>query len=142
MVVGPPHVSTYVLLFVAAFGAATVLPLASEVPFALVVRQTGDRMWPILVATAGNFLGACTTYLLARMAVGRLVRPDGGRWGHAAAAIRRFGAPALLLSWVPVLGDALVAVAGASGVPFGRFSFYTALGKAARYGALAWVVSR
>lgn len=135
-------VSAYLLLFMAAFGAATVLPLPSEVPFAYVVRQSGDRGWPVVVATAGNYLGACTTYVLARLAVGRLMRAETGRWARAAGTFRRFGAPALLLSWVPVLGDALVAVAGASRIPFVRFSLYTAAGKAARYWAIAWAITR
>lgn len=130
----------YVLLFMAAFGAATVLPLPSEVPFAYVVLESGDRLWPVVVATSGNYLGACTTYVLARLAMARFVPARTGRWDRAAAAIRRFGAPALLCSWVPVLGDALVAVAGAARIPFGRFSVYTAVGKAARYAALAWAI--
>ena len=129
---------TYLLLFWAAFGAATILPIASEVPFAYVVIETGERFWPIAVATAGNYLGACTTYALARIAARRLLPPDSARASHAAAVIRRFGGPALLLTWVPVIGDALVGVAGAARMPFGWFSLWTAVGKAARYAALAW----
>ena len=132
----------YLTLFLTAFGAATILPLPSEGPFAYVVLQTGERVWPVTVATAGNFLGACTTYALSRFAVTRLRRPGAGRWLHAAAAIRRFGAPALLLSWVPVIGDAIVAVAGASRVPFAAFSLFTIVGKAGRYAVLAWVLTR
>lgn len=132
----------YAVLFVSALGAATILPLASEVPLAFVVRDTGQLFWPIVVATCGNYLGACTTYALARMAVRRFEPADGRRWSRAASAIRRFGAPALLLSWVPIIGDALVAVAGASRMPFAAFSIWTVLGKAARYVVVAWAVSR
>ena len=131
-------VDACLILFAAAFGAATVLPLPSEVPFAYVVLQSGDFTWPVAVATCGNYLGACTTYGLARFAVKRFVPEDGARWAYASAVIRRFGAPVLLLSWVPVVGDACVAVAGAVGMPFGRFSLYTAVGKATRYAVLAW----
>ena len=132
----------YIVLFVSAFAAATILPLASEVPLAFVVRDTGQLFWPVLIASCGNYLGACTTYALARMAVRRFVPADGGRWMRASAAISRFGAPALLLSWAPIIGDALVGVAGAARMPFARFSFWTALGKAARYVIVAWAVSR
>jgi membrane protein YqaA with SNARE-associated domain len=45
------------------------------------------------------------------------------------------------LSWVPLVGDALVALAGAAHVPFISFSLWTIIGKAARYAAVAWVVS-
>lgn len=132
----------YLLLFLSAFLASTILPLPSEVPLALVVRETGDPVWPALVATCGNYLGACTTYLLARLAVRRFVPSGSARWQRAAGAISRFGAPALLFSWLPAIGDVLVAVAGAVRMPFFRFSIWTALGKAARYAVVAWIALR
>ena len=135
----PPH--EYLVLFLASFGAATILPLASEVPLAYLVRETGRPLWPVVVATCGNYLGACTTYGLARMAVRRFGPDDSPRWIRAAAMNRRFGAPALLLSWVPVIGDALVAAAGAARMPVGRFSIWTVLGKGARYALIAWAVA-
>ncbi len=63
------------------------------------------------------------------------------RFDDAARLLRRFGQPALLLSWVPVIGDVMVALAGAMRVPFTRFSLWVALGKAARYVAVAWAAS-
>lgn len=54
--------------------------------------------------------------------------------------IRRYGAPALLLSWVPLVGDAIVAAAGAARLPFGSFSLWTIAGKATRYAVLALIV--
>jgi membrane protein YqaA with SNARE-associated domain len=124
-------------LFLSAFAAATLLPLASEVPLALVVRRTGNMMWPVLVSTIGNYLGACTTYLLARAAVQRWRPPDAT--SRAFAIARRFGPPALLLSWLPIVGDGLVALAGAARVGFSVFSFWILLGKASRYAVVAWL---
>jgi membrane protein YqaA with SNARE-associated domain len=132
----------YAVLFLSAFGAATILPFASEIPLALVVRDTGRLFWPVAVASCGNYLGACTTYALARLAVQRLAPSGDRRWLRASAAVNRFGAPALLLSWAPIIGDALVGVAGATQMPFARFSFWTALGKIARYAVVAWAASR
>ena len=131
----------YAGLFAWSFLAATVLPLGSEVALAALVRAEG-RVWaPVLVATAGNYLGACTTYWLGRRAAGAL---GGGREtfreGRAARLLARYGGPALLLSWVPVLGDALVAAAGAVGAPFFGFSVWVVLGKGLRYAAVAWAV--
>jgi membrane protein YqaA with SNARE-associated domain len=128
----------YAGLFIAAFLAATVLPVASELPLALVVRSSGAVVWPVVVATAGNYLGACTTYALARAAVRRFAPTAEFRSPLAIATVRRYGAPALLLSWVPFLGDAIVAVAGAASMPFLPFSIWTAVGKAVRYGVVAW----
>ena len=61
--------------------------------------------------------------------------------GHrrAVALIERFGQPALLLSWVPIIGDAIVAVAGGIGIPFLPFSIWVVAGKLARYAAVAWI---
>ena len=128
-------------LFVAAFLAATILPLASEAPLALVVSRHGDLLAPVAVATLGNYLGACTTYGLARVAARRLIPASTARSSRAVAWFQRYGPPALLLSWVPVVGDALVALAGAARVPFGVFSLWTASGKAARYLVVGWIAS-
>jgi membrane protein YqaA with SNARE-associated domain len=129
-------------LFVAAFLAATVLPLPSEVPLGLLVRSERHILWPVLVATAGNYLGACTTYWLARGVIGRRASTPDGPGGRALSLFRRYGAPALLLSWVPIAGDGLVAVAGAARLPFAAFSAWTIAGKGARYVVVAWLALR
>lgn len=126
-------------LLLSSFLAATVLPLASEVPLAVVVRRHGDLFLPIVVATIGNFLGACTTYGLARAAAATLAPQSPEHPPRAFVLFERYGAPALLLSWVPLIGDAIVALAGASRVPFAVFSLWTVIGKAARYAAVAWI---
>ena len=123
-------------LLASSFLAATVLPLASEVPLAVVVRRHGDFLLPVAVATVGNFLGACTTYGLARAAAAKLA-PE--RLPRALTLFERYGPPSLVLSWVPLVGDAIVAIAGASRVPLLAFSFWTLIGKAARYAAVAWI---
>ena len=130
------------ILFLWSFAAATILPLSSEVPLAVAIRQATDWRLAVLIATAGNYLGACTTFLLARAAAKRFIPDTRSRARHAATLLRRFGAPALLLSWVPLIGDVLVALAGAAGIPFARFSSWTLAGKAARYLAVAWLASR
>lgn len=53
-----------------------------------------------------------------------------------------FAAPVLVLSWVPILGDAMVAAAGAVRMLFLAFSLWCLLGKAARYVAVAWLALR
>ena len=124
-------------LLVSSFLAATVLPLASEIPLAVVVRRHGDFLLPVAVATLGNFAGACTTYALARAAAAKLA-PRSATAPRALMLFERYGAPSLVLSWVPILGDAIVAFAGASRVPLGPFSLWTILGKGLRYAAVAW----
>lgn len=126
-------------LLASSFLAATILPLASEVPLAVVVRRHGDLFLPVFIATLGNFLGACTTYGLARAAAAKLAPAPPEESPRALRLFERYGAPALVLSWVPLVGDAIVALAGAARVPFGTFSVWTIAGKALRYAAVAWV---
>lgn len=133
--------TAYVGLFVWSFLAATLLPVGSELALITLVRSEQQTIVPVLVATVGNYLGACTTYRIARRAAQALGKNRQGELTEptrAARLLRRFGKPALLLSWVPLVGDALVALAGVMRLPFIGFSLWTIVGKAARYAAVAW----
>ena len=127
--------------FVWSFLAATILPLGSEPALATIVHRRDTVALPVTVATVGNYLGACTTYLLA-MTVSNAVKNERAlrRMKRAAALVRKYGAPALLLSWVPLLGDAIVAAAGAARMHFLPFSLWTIAAKATRYAVLALVL--
>ncbi len=134
-------VLSLLVLFAWSFAAATVLPLSSELPLAVVVRNSGGWIVPVLVATAGNTLGACTTYWLARAAVAA-VPPRGERTRRASALLAKYGAPSLLLSWVPVIGDVVVLLAGGARMPVWRFIGWTTVGKLARYVVVALAADR
>ena len=126
---------SYGALFFWSFLAATVLPLSSEPPLVFLVRSEEVVALPVLVGTAGNAIGACTTYWVARRATRALREPHKVSRGRdrAARLFRRYGQPVLLLSWVPILGDGLVALAGATRLRFGVFCFWMTLGKGVRY---------
>lgn len=136
----------YAALFAWSFLAATVLPLSSEAALAALVHVQQQIALPVLIATAGNYLGACTTYWIAARAARSLSQP-GTVWvqrkshDRAAQLLRRYGPPILLLSWIPILGDALVALAGALNLPFKPFSLWVILGKSARYLVIAWIAA-
>ena len=132
---------TLLILFAWAFAAATILPLSSEVALAVEVMRRGDWQVPVLVATIGNVLGAATTYALARFAVTRAPAPS-PPVARASSLLARYGAPVLLLSWVPVIGDVIVALAGAARMSPLPFAFWTTVGKAARYVAVALAVTQ
>jgi membrane protein YqaA with SNARE-associated domain len=133
----------YAGLFLWSFLSATVLPLSSEAPLALLVSAEKQILLPVVVATVGNYLGASTTYWLGRRAAKTFGKNEDGKGerSRAAGLLRKFGQPALLLSWVPIVGDALVALAGATGMRFGIFSFWVTLGKGLRYFAVAWAAA-
>ena len=136
--------TAYLTLFAWSFAAATVLPLASEPMLIAMVRTGGEMAAPVFTATAGNYLGACTTYYLARVAARRLESVKVATASHMRAVrlVERMGRPALLLSWVPVIGDAIVLVAGGIGIRFASFSTWVLAGKLARYSLVAWFAAR
>ncbi len=90
------------------------------------------------MATLGNYLGACTTYVIGRGVRRRLEAARRPAQERAARLVATYGAPALLLSWVPVIGDAIVLAAGIAGTRFASFSLWAIAGKLARYVAVAY----
>ncbi|MGD8350830.1 MAG: DedA family protein, partial [Gammaproteobacteria bacterium] len=55
---------SYLLLFGSSFLAATLLPFYSEVLLYALLREGGDPVMLVLVATLGNTLGAVVNWLL------------------------------------------------------------------------------
>lgn len=135
-------------VFVVAFVSATLLPMGSEPAVFGLVKLNPDLFWPaILVATVGNTLGGAVTWWMgfgAEQAYVRLVRKERDTvHSRALRWLERFGPKACLLSWLPVVGDPLCAVAGWLRLPFWPCLAYMAVGKFARYvvmtSALLWV---
>jgi membrane protein YqaA with SNARE-associated domain len=120
-------------LFTSSFLAATLLPGGSEAVLYAVVRFHPQSAWAALaVATVGNTLGGMTSYLL-----GRLIPQTQPLRGLA--TLRRHGAPLLLLSWVPILGDPLCVAAGWLRLNAALSALFMALGKLARYCVILFV---
>jgi membrane protein YqaA with SNARE-associated domain len=136
----------YPALFSLSFLASTLLPLGSEWLVVAMLLGKFDPVGVVCVATAGNCLGACTTYGVGlwggRPAARRLLRMGEDEVARAEGRFTRYGSWSLLFSWLPVAGDGLCLVAGALRTPFPLFSLLTFAGKAARYAAIAWVTLR
>jgi membrane protein YqaA with SNARE-associated domain len=156
-------------VFVVAFISATLLPLGSEPAVFGLVKLNPSLFWPaIIVATIGNTLGGMVSWWMGRGAAGvlnsvanrgagataqmpldtqhtRRAAPDEPQTAaqmRATGWLRRFGPKACLLSWLPVVGDPLCAVAGWLRLPFWPCVFYMGIGKFIRYvtmtSALLW----
>ncbi len=133
-------------LFLAAFLAATILPFSSEL--LLVAMAAGD--WStsslLLVASVGNTLGGLTNYALGRWIpeerTFRLLRiePDKARRWHA--FVRKRGAWAALLCWLPVVGDPLAIALGLFRAPFLPSTILMFLGKCARYSVVLALIRK
>lgn len=135
-------------VFLVSLVSATLLPMAS-VPFVYGVIQANPALfWPaLLVATAGNTAGGAITYAMgwgAERAYEKLAHrpPRPASEQRALAWLQRWGPPACLLSWLPIVGDPLCGVAGWLRLPFWPCVGYMALGKFLRYlvytGGLVW----
>ncbi|ORM67288.1 YqaA family protein [Pantoea rwandensis] len=126
---------TYGSLFGSSFLSATLLPGSSEaVLVALLIAQKGSVYGLLLAASVGNTLGGLTNILL-----GRLMPPKGqGRWHDTAMTwLHRLGPAALLLSWLPVVGDLLCVLAGWLRFAWLPSVLYLAMGKTLRYIVIA-----
>ena len=122
-------------VFVVSFISATLLPLGSEPAVFGLVTLNPHLFWPaILVATAGNALGGALTW-----AMGLASHQVVDRFQHSRHHLKaldwlaRIGPKACLLSWLPVIGDPLCAVAGWLKLPFWPCLVYMTIGKFARY---------
>ncbi|MBQ0742543.1 MAG: DedA family protein [Pseudomonas sp.] len=136
------ELSGYFGLFVAAFGAATLLPMQSEAVLVGLLLTDRYAAWALLtVATTGNVLGSALNWLLGRSIERyrqkRWFPVSEGKLEQAQRAYHRFGRWSLLLSWVPIIGDPLTVVAGVMREPFWSFLLIVTLAKAARYLLLA-----
>jgi len=136
--------SAYVGLFLAAFGAATLLPLQSEAVMVGLLLLRDHPLWALVtVASVGNVLGSVVNWLLGRaLARGRARTwlPVGAqRLAAARRGYHRYGRWSLLLSWMPVIGDPLTLVAGVLGEPLWRFVLIVSLAKLGRYVVIAAV---
>jgi membrane protein YqaA with SNARE-associated domain len=122
-------------LFVASFISATLLPMGSEPILYGVLRLNPDIFWPaILVATAGNTLGGALDWWMGYGA--HEVVDHYKRSSHHTRVIvwlKRLGPKACLLSWLPLVGDPLCAVAGWLRLPFWPCLGYMLVGKFLRY---------
>jgi membrane protein YqaA with SNARE-associated domain len=120
------------------FVSATLLPGTSELVLVAVLQQHPESWWEAIgIATFANTLGAMTSYLIGRLVPNRVS-------ARGVERVRRYGYPALLFAWVPIVGDALPLAAGWLRFKPWASALVIALGKFARYlvvaGAWSWLL--
>ncbi|NND45627.1 MAG: DedA family protein [Xanthomonadales bacterium] len=130
-------------LFGSAFLAATILPFYSELVLFALLREGGNPVLLVVVATLGNTLGAVVNWWLGRY----LLHFQDRRWfyfsreqvARAQHWFQRYGFWTLLMAWAPVGGDALTLVAGIMRVRLGLFLVLVGSGKALRYVSVVYL---
>ena len=156
--------ASLVSLFIGSFLAATLLPGGSEAVLFGVLKTYPETLWlALIIATVGNTLGGMVTFGMGWLLpqtqqlkhVEKVRLRDGaaeptGAGGAAShplpqsagfasnvSRVRKYGTPALLLAWAPLLGDALCLAAGWLRLNWWQAALFMAIGKFARY----WVIA-
>ena len=129
---------TLCLLFISAFGAATLLPLQSEaVLLGTFVQGKYAALTLIAIASLGNILGSCVNWWLGL----KIERYKNKTWFpvseakmlHAQGIYQKYGYWSLLLSWTPIIGDPITLIAGLLKENFWRFLLLVSVAKTGRY---------
>ena len=139
--------AAYAGLFASAFVAATLLPAQSEaVLSALLLDGRLPIVTLLLVASAGNVLGAVVNWLIGRSVerlrdrawfpVKRATLEKAQQW------YQRYGKWSLLASWMPLVGDPLTVAAGVMREPLPVFLLLVTIAKVGRYIVLAALLLR
>jgi membrane protein YqaA with SNARE-associated domain len=129
-------------LFVVAFVSATLLPLGSEPALFGLLKLNPELFWPaVLVATAGNTLGGMVDWWL-----GYGAHEAVDKWRHSRTHVKaidwlgKLGPKACVLSFLPIVGDPLCAVAGWLRLPFWPCAAWMLVGKFLRYVVMTLVL--
>jgi len=124
-------------LFLSSFLAATLLPGGSEAVFLGVLALHPEWRWSALfLATLGNTLGGLVSYGMSLYLPESALKKLNPRYLSLA---RRWGAPVLVLAWLPLAGDLFCVAAGWLRLPWLPCTLWMGAGKLARYAALAGV---
>ena len=135
-------ITLYFSLFFTSFLASTIFPLGSEGLVVYLITQGHNIGIVVVIASIGNYLGACTTYLLGWVGrekyLEKYLRMKQSELERGEQIFEKYGAPILLFTWVPLVGDALAAIGGIFKLNFVVFSIYVFIGKFIRYLAIAY----
>lgn len=134
----------YLGFFIAAFLAATILPLSSELVLTALLLNGLSPTYLVIIATIGNVLGSLTNYGLgywaSKTVIQRWLRMSESEFVRAEERFKKYGIAALLFAWVPIIGDPLTVMAGILRIRLLWFLVLVTTGKFLRYYILATII--
>ena len=131
-------------LFISAFISSTIAPGGSE---AVLAYMAAEAKYPLIelvtVATIGNTLGALTTWGLGVLAAIKYPVDNllSKKRQKEINLVRKWGAIALLFSWLPVIGDGFCFAGGWLKLPLFLSGIAILVGKMLRYLFIALIFS-
>jgi membrane protein YqaA with SNARE-associated domain len=138
-------------LFAGSLLASTIVPGGVEVLLYYLFHSGKYNPWMLLaVATAGNTIGGIITFFMGILLHRGLSGFDWHRRiekffrldDKALTRVRKWGVPALFLSWMPVIGDPLVLAGGYIKLPLWPSMAMIFFSKLTRYAVLLWLFSQ
>lgn len=134
----------FIGLFIAAFLAATILPLSSEIVLTGLLLTGLSPSALVLTATAGNVLGSLTNYGLGYWAslgiIKKWLRMSEQEFVSAEQRFNKYGLLSLCFAWVPIIGDPLTVIAGVLRIKLLWFIILVTVGKFCRYLVVSYMV--
>jgi len=128
-------------LFFSALISSTLFPGGSEVLLLYRLNEGGEVMMLVLIAAVGNVIGSLITYAMGRLgnaaAHKRWLRISAAQTARAELWFAKHGQLALLLAWLPIVGDPICLAAGLLRCSIITFLILVGIGKLARYAVLA-----
>jgi len=133
----------YFGMFVAAFLAATLLPLSSEVVLSILLVNGLSPIALVSIATLGNVLGSLTNYGLGYWAslayIKKWLKMSEEEFVRAERRFKKYGLFSLCFAWVPIVGDPITIVAGILRIRLLWFVLLVTAGKLIRYIVISYL---
>ena len=124
-------------LFIAAFLSGSIFPFNSESVLLLLIYSGFDVISSLAAATAGNTLGGISIYYLGYLGkmewIEKYAKVKSEKIHAILPRLKRFGALAAILSFVPFVGDLVILALGFFRISPKLTVLFMLIGKAARY---------
>lgn len=124
-------------LFVISFGAATILPISSEIVFASLILGGSDVYQCVITASLGNWLGGMTNYFIGRAGktewIEKYLKINAKQIEKTQIFLQGKGALMAFFCFLPVVGDVIALVLGILRANFLLVNISMFSGKLLRY---------
>lgn len=132
-------------MFIAGFLSGSILPFSSEVVLVGLLAG-GANVWGLLIwGTVGNSLGSYVNYFIGTLGKEEWITKYAGvppeKLKRGMTYVRRYGAWAGLLSWLPVIGELITVAMGYLRINQVASVLTIVIGKFLRYIALAFALN-
>lgn len=127
---------SYFIMFLTAFFSATLIPMGSEAVLLYNISANQNLYILFFAAVTGNTLGAFVNYYLGFKGEEYLIKKRYIKEKNIEKykkSFDKYGGAALLLAWVPIIGDGITFVAGMLRYNLIKFFIYVLIAKFFRY---------